>query len=158
MLPDAAIDAAYRLSRHAATVTSEWYEAQLDRGLDAVAYVELVGIVAIVAAVDGFYRAIGVQRPVLPDATPGAPSQAHPVVESATLNWVQVAAPADETPAVVQALSAAPAEFDVVRVMAAAQYIPFDEMGDHGWNRGTLARADMELVASRLSLARECFY
>jgi len=31
-------------------------------------------------------------------------------------------------------------------------------MGELGWNRGTLSRSDMELVAARLSAVRECFY
>jgi hypothetical protein len=40
----------------------------------------------------------------------------------------------------------------------AVQYIPMLEMGELGWNRGTLSRPEVELVASRLSAARECFY
>ena len=74
------------------------------------------------------------------------------------MNWVPVAVPADQAAAVVQGLSAAPAEWDNVALLAAAQYIPVDEMGELGWTRGTLSRAEMELVAARLSVARECFY
>jgi hypothetical protein len=59
---------------------------------------------------------------------------------------------------VVQGLSAAPAEREIVQQLAAAQYIPFDEMSELGWSRGTLSRGEMELVAARLSRARECFY
>ena len=158
VLPDAGIDVVYRLARHAATLTDEWHRAQLGRGLDAVAYVELVAVVAIVAAVDGFHRAIGVERPPLPATVAGRGSGTHPRVEVGTLNWVPVAVPADRVAAVVQALSAAPADLAVVERLAAVQYIPFDEMGDLGWNRGTLARRDMEVVASRLSRARQCFY
>jgi len=58
----------------------------------------------------------------------------------------------------VQGLSAAPAEWDNVKQLAAAQYVPVDEMGELAWSRGTLSRADMEFVAARLSAARECFY
>ncbi len=49
--------------------------------------------------------------PPLPEPVAGEPHGRHPDVESATLNWVPVAVPADRTAAVVQALSAAPAEF-----------------------------------------------
>ncbi|MGE3589296.1 MAG: hypothetical protein AB7L17_16335 [Ilumatobacteraceae bacterium] len=69
-----------------------------------------------------------------------------------------VAVPADRTAAVVQGLSAAPEEWANVARLHAAQYIPVDEMGELGWNRGTLDRGEMELVAARLSAARECFY
>lgn len=157
-LPDAAVDVVHRLARHASTTSEAWYHHQLERGLTAVAYVELVAIVAAVAAVDGFYRAAGLPRPELPPPVEGEPLGGVPAVEPATLNWVPVVPPADRDAAVVQGLSAAPADLALVRRLAAAQYIPFDEMGDLQWNRGTLSRSEMELVASRLSRARECFY
>jgi hypothetical protein len=158
VLPDVVVDATYRIARHAATLTDAWYRDVLARGIDPVAYVELVGVVCVVAAVDGFYRAIGMQRPPLPAPTDGVPHGQHPQVEPATLNWVLVAAPADQVASVVQGLSAAPAELDNVKRLAAVQYIPFDEMGDLSWNRGTLSRGETELVAARLSSARECFF
>ena len=71
------------------------------------------------------------------------------------MNW---RAAADRSAAVVQGLSAVPEEFANLERLAAAQYIPMFEMDDHAWNRGTLSRPDMELVAARLSAARECFY
>ena len=158
ILTDVVVDAVYRIARHASSLTDGWYQAQLDRGLDPVAYVEMVGVVVAVAAVDGFYRAAGLQRPPLPAAVVGEPHGQHPPVEPAILNWVPVAVPADETAAVVQSLSAAPQEWDNVARLHAAQYIPVDEMGELGWNRGTLDRGEMELVAAQLSAARECFY
>jgi hypothetical protein len=157
-LPALVSDAVYRMSRHAATLTEEWYRTQIAAGIDPVAYVEMVGVVVAVAAVDGFARAAGSERPPLPPAVDGPPRREHPAVESATLNWVVVAAPADRSAAVVQGLSAVPEEFANLERLAAAQYIPMFEMDDHAWNRGTLSRPDMELVAARLSAARECFY
>lgn len=158
VVPDVVADAVYRIARHASTLTVDWYREQLVRGLDPIAYVELVGVVVAVAAVDGFFRAAGLERPALPAAVAGEPHGRHPDVEPATLNWVPVAEPADRTAAVVQALSAAPAESENLWRLAAAQYIPVDEMGELAWSRGTLTRSEMELVAARLSAARECFY
>lgn len=158
ILPEAVTDAVYRIARHASSLTDGWYQTQLELGIDPFAYVEMVGVVVAVAAVDGFYRASGLERPPLPTPVAGVPSGDHPPVEPATLNWVPVAVPADRTAAVVQGLSAAPDEVANVRRLAAAQYIPFDEMGELGWSRGTLSRSEMELVAARLSAARECFY
>jgi hypothetical protein len=157
-LPDVVVDTVHRIARHAATVTESWYRGQLGRGLDAHAYVELVGVVAAAAAVDGFHRAVGLPRPPFPAPTAGEPHHRHPHTEPAALNFVPVAVPADEVAAVVQALSAAPTEWDNVCRLAAAQYIPIDEMGELAWSRGTLSRSEMELVAARLSAARECFY
>ena len=158
LLADVVVDAVYRIARHASTLTEAWYRDQLERGIDAFAYVEMVGVVVTVAAVDGFFRSAGLERPPLPEAVSGAAEGDHPHVEPASLNWVPVAAPADRVAAVVQGLSAAPAEWDNVCRLAAAQYIPVDEMGELGWSRGTLTRGEMELVASRLSAVRECFF
>ncbi len=151
-------DAVYRIARHAATLTEGWYDTLIASGIDPFAYVEMVGVIAAVVAVDGFFRASGLERPPLPNTVDGAPHGQHPQVEPATLNWVPVAVPADAVAAVVQGLSASPEEMDTVRLLAAAQYIPFDSMGELGWSRGTLSRGEMELVAARLSRARECFY
>ena len=44
--------------------------------------------------------------------------------------------------------------------MADAQYMPQPEMVRPDWTRrpGGLSRAQMELVAARLTLLRDCFY
>ena len=76
----------------------------------------------------------------------------------ATLNWVPVAAPADQTASVVQALSALPGEWDNLWQLAGAQYMSDAQMADPLWNRGTLSRPQMELVAGRISRIRECFF
>jgi len=158
VLPSAVADATYRIARHAATLTQEWYDAQLELGIDPFAYVEMVAIISAVAAVDGFYRASGLLRPPLPATIDGDAHGRHPDVESTMLNWVPVAVPADVKAAVVQGLTAAPDDCHNIWRLAAAQYIPADEMGEMRWSRGTLARSDMELVAARLSASRECFY
>ena len=75
-----------------------------------------------------------------------------------TLNWVPVAAPADQRASVVQALSALPDEFDNLWQLAAAQYMSDAEMVDPAWTRGTLSRPQMELVAGRISKLRDCFF
>ena len=158
VLPDVVIDVVYRIARHASTLTEDWYRAQIDAGIDPVAYVEMVGVVVAVVAVDGFYRAAGLERPPMPPPIDEAADGQRPSTEPATLNWVPVAVPADRVAAVVQGLSAAPAEWDNVARLSSAQYIPVDEMGELAWTRGTLSRSETELVAARLSAARECFY
>lgn len=158
VLPVAVSDAVYRMARHASTLTEGWYSAQIELGIDPVAFVEIVGVVVAVAAVDGFFRAAGLDRPPLPEPDDRPAVGGHPPVESATLNWVPVASPADRFPAVVQALTAVPAEFEMLARLHAVQYIPMLEMGELGWSRGTLSRPEMEFVAARLSEARECFY
>ena len=160
LAPAAAHDIAYRLARHAGTITHEVYRAVVAE-IDELPYVELCAIVSTVAAVAHFCRNIGVELPDFPAPADGRPTGARPErVERAELNWVPVAAPADQVAAVVQAYTAVPGEMVNTWRMADAQYMPEPEMVDPGWTRrpGGLSRAQMELVAARVTQLRECFY
>ena len=158
--PGAAHDIAYRIARHAGTITRDVAESAMAR-LGALPFVELCGIVSSVAAVVHFHRNVGRPLPELPEPTDGDPTGAQPdeIVE-ATLNWVPVAAPADQTAAVVQAYSAVPGTFDNTWRLASAQYIPSEEMVHPDWMRRPdgLTRPQAELVAARVAQLRECFY
>lgn len=158
--PDAAHDAAYRIARHAGTMTADVYRHFADE-LGALSYVELCGIVSSVAAVAHFCRNIGAEVPPLPEPVAGEPTGDQPEqLAPAELNWVPVAAPADRTAAVVQAYTAVPGELENTWRMASAQYIPEDEMIHADWSRrpGGLTRPQTELVAARIAQLRECFY
>lgn len=160
-LPAAAHGIAYRLGRHASTTSLSWYERSVaELAMGAPAFVELVALAATGCAVASFGPALGWDRPMLPEAQPGPPSRDCPPLVDATMNWVPVTAPADEDPAVVQAFTAVPAEYDMLWRLAAAQYIPLAEMVHLGWKRpeSSLQRRQVELVAARLSMVRECFY
>ncbi len=156
---DPLLDGAFRLARYAGTITDDWYRSLLLEGVDPLDWVELVGVVTAVVPVVAFHRAIGSPVPPLPAPRAGRRAgRVAPVLAAATLNWVPVAAPADQVASVVQALTALPDEFDNLWRLAAAQYMSDEQMADPRWNRGTLSRPQMELVAARLSLLRECFF
>ena len=110
-VPDVAHDVAYRIARHAATMTVDVYRSAADQVGD-LAYVELCAIVSSVAAVAHFCRNIGVDVPPLPEPVDGEPTGARPdELADAELNWVPVAAPGrSRRPAVVQAYTAVPGE------------------------------------------------
>lgn len=160
---DPALDVAYRLARHAGTLTEDFYVQMVSVdppvGLHPLDWVEIVGVVVAVVPTVAFARAVGAPVAPLPDAVPGDPTggEAHELAP-AELNWVPVAAPADRVASVVQALSALPAEFDNLWRLAEAQYMSDAQMADPLWNRGTLSRPQMELVAGRVSLLRQCFF
>lgn len=156
--PPLAHDAIYRVAAHAATVTESWYRSMAE-ALGDLAYVELVAISSTVATVATFRRAAGLEQLPLPEPVDGEPSRlVPPDLEPAGLNWVRVKAPADQLAAVVQAFTSVPAENAQLWRLAAAQYIPIEGMVDPQWNRGTLSRAQMEIVAARVSQKRDCFY
>ena len=156
--PKIAHDCAYRIARHAATLTRDWYLKAV-REISELAFVELCGIVCTVATVSAFRRAAGLAPFEFSEVKDGEPTRIKPAnIVSATLNWVPVVAPADENAAVVQAFTAVPETNRLIWSMADAQYIPDKEMVDPNWTRGTLSRVQIELIATRVSQQRECFY
>ncbi|MFM7650708.1 MAG: hypothetical protein ACKO6O_06935 [Acidimicrobiaceae bacterium] len=157
-VPTIAHDAIYRISRHAATLTREWYE-KVTAEINPLAFVELCGIACTIVSVTAFRRALGLPALEVGPAESGQPSKQKPDnIVAAQLNWVPVVGPADKDAAVVQAFTAVPETNRVIWAMADAQYIPDKEMVDPNWTRGTLSRVQMELVATRVSQQRECFY
>jgi hypothetical protein len=158
-VPDAAHDVAYRIGRHAGTVTADVARSAMDE-IGELPYVELSAIASTVGAVAHFCRNVGIGTPDFPEPTPGEPSGDRPELAVAELNWVPVAAPADRTAAVVQAYTAVPAEQANTWRMAAVQYMTPADMAFPDWSRraGGLSRAQTELVAARIAQLRECFY
>lgn len=156
---DPALDVAYRLARHAGTITEQWYEQVITDGMHPLEWVEIVGVVIATVAPVAFARGAGLAPPRIPSPMDGAPHDREAAeLAPATLNWVPVAAPADRTASVVQALSALPDEFDNMWRLAGAQYMSDAAMADPRWNRGTISRPQMELLAGRISRLRECFF
>ena len=156
--PKIAHDVIYRISRHAATLTREWYE-KVTAEINPLAFVELCGIACTIAPVMAFRRSLGLPALEVGPAESGQPSNKEPEnIVAAQLNWVPVVGPADKDAAVVQAFTAVPETNRLIWAMADAQYIPDKEMVDPKWTRGTLSRVQMELIATRVSQQRECFY
>jgi len=160
LAPGPAHDLAYRLARHAGTMTVDVYRTYADE-LGELPYVELCAIVSTVAAVAHLCRNIGVPVAPLPAPGVGEPTRRPPErLARARYSWVPVAEPADEVAAVVQAYTAVPDEQRNTWRMADAQYMPEKSMVDPDWSRrpGGLSRAQMELVAARVTRLRDCFY
>jgi hypothetical protein len=160
LAPRVAHDLVYRVTRYAGTITASVHRAAADE-MGELPYVELCAISSTVAAVAYFCRDIGEPIPPLPTAVEGEPTGERPEhLAQARYSWVPVAAPADQVAAVVQAYTAVPGEQRNTWRMAAAQYMPEQDMVDPDWRRrpGGLSRAQMELVAARLTKLRDCFY
>ena len=156
---DPALNVAYRVARHAGTITEQWYEQIIGEGMHSLEFVEILGVVVATVPPIALARAVGLPLPAFPQPAAGVPTGREATeLAPAKLNWVPVAAPADQVASVVQALSALPDEWDNLWRLAAAQYMSDRQMDDPLWNRGTLSRPQMELVAGRLSLIRECFF
>ena len=165
-------DAVYRLTRHAGTLTEDWYLSMRDAtAITHQQWVEVIDVVISVASVLRFAQLAGIDRPEFPTALDGEPLRQEQPSKPANHHWVPVVHLEDMTPElepfyeglpviapVIRALSSVPAAMDTLSVLSSAQYIPNREMVDLNWSRGTLSRRQMEFVAGRLSAHRECFY
>lgn len=152
-LPPAAVEAASRLSREPATTTEEWVTGVCE-AIGELRYVELVGIVVRVTAIDTFHRLTGRPLAPIPDPEPGAPSQ-EPAPDGMKRNhtWVSMAMP---LPPFV--LGAVPAAMAAMNDLSHVLYMPMEQMADPDWRRGELHRSQVELVAAATSHVNECFY
>ncbi len=192
VLPAAAIDAVWRITSHPGTLTADWYEGVITELVDtgdfaagqaavdeasqaALAYVELVGIVAQANNLDRFADTLGLDRLELPEPEPGEPTRELSESVAVKNHWVPtddasrlnvlnalsaVTAEDDASrPNVFNALSAVPAEVEAWLVLSDAGYVPLNTLlGDLKTGHASLTRPQIELVAARTSKLNDCFY
>lgn len=152
-LPAPAVEATRLLAADPAAVRRDWVEELLASGIDEAQYIELLGVVSRLVAIDSFHEALGLPLAPLPEPTVGEPSgevsdQARPGKA-----WVSMVGGTSIT----QALSLVPSENEELERFHGPMYLDFQEMPDAHVTRG-LTRPQMELVASRTSVLNECFY
>jgi len=168
-LPKAAVEAIHRIVTDHGRLSRSWFERIRAAGLDEGAYVELIGVVTTVVSIDSFCRGLGVPPHALPRSEPGEASRYRPPGATPGEAWVATigfrgarGAEADlydgrPTANVLAALSLVPDEVRTLKDLSAAHYLSPEQMVDLGAGR-SLDRAQMELIAARVSVLGECFY
>ncbi len=151
-LAEVVATAARTVSAQPATIRPEWVEANLAAGLDHLTYVEIIGIVARLAAVDTFLQGIGWPERPLPEARQGEPS--HQIVDGAVITDASVSMVGSGA---LGSLTAVAAESEAQFDLHGALYLSPAEMGDMDISKD-LHRTQMELVAARTSRLNGCFY
>ena len=155
-LPTAAVDAVWRITNHPGTLTEDWYQSIIDRGVDPLSYVELVGLVAQSNCVDRFADALELPRIELDEPADGPPGR-EGAPAAVKYHWVPTAD--IKMPNVIKALSAVPAENEALFILSDAQYVPMERVrGDVVSDRNSLTRPQIEVLAARTSKLNECFY
>lgn len=153
-LPVAATDAARTVATEASTIRADTIALWEYDGLDVFAYVEIVGIVAIVIALDVAAFGLGRTLEPLPIGLPGQPSRIRPDGAVTTNGWVPTVGPAWAP----EALSAVTAERDAMVAVHGPLYMTMHEMGDLQIVKNGMTRDQIELVAARTSMLNDCFY
>ncbi len=143
----------WKLTNEAGTIRGDWVDALDVAGISAAEYVEVLGIVSRLAAIDTFCIGLGAPLVHLPEASRLPPTGA--TARDATIDgaWIPTVGPAWPP----SALSLVPSEHQAMHDLHAVFYLSMEGMADMDAERG-LHRTQMELVASRTSLLNECFY
>jgi alkylhydroperoxidase family enzyme len=160
VLEDAVVNAVYRMTAHASSLTESWVRERTAATMTEQAYVELCGVVTSVSAVCSFARTIGAPLPPLPAVHDFIEPSREPVeCDRSSRNWVPVASPGGSRPSVIEALSVAPGEYELLwSYLAPAQYMSNVQMADLAFTRGTISRPQAELLAGRVAALRQCFF
>jgi len=170
-LPASAVEAIHAIRTDPGRLTRDWYRQVLADGLTEERYVELVGVVATTVVIDTLHLGLGLPAPALPEAAvPGAPRRHRPPGARAQNHWVPTLSPADARPDdpnpyqgnraanIHRALSLVPEEvigfFDLVD----AHYLSGAQMVDLGNEPRAIDRAQIELLAARVSALNQCVY
>ena len=119
-------------------------------------YVELIGVVACLVAIDAFAIALGVELEPLPRPIEGEPSRERPDGVADDGAWVPMLTPF-RGPNVARALSLVPQAAMTFGGLTMEMYAKTD-FAKLVWSDRPLSRPQVELVAARVSALNECFY
>jgi alkylhydroperoxidase family enzyme len=169
-LPDNVVEAIHRIRTDPARLSKAWFDRLIASGLEETQYVELVGVITLLAGVDYFARALGIAPFPLPEPLAGEPSRHRPASAKLGTGWVPMIAPEDGdgpeadlygntpfVPNIMRALSLVPDEARALQRSSNAHYVPVAQIGDPT-ARKSLDRMQIELLAARVSALNECFY
>ena len=166
------VDAIHRVTTDASRLTQKWFASLEAQGVTTERYVEALGVAVLAISVDAFQLALGLPLEPLPLPARGDPSRARPEGLASGEAWVPMIDPARAGAAesdlffkrgplraahVVRALTLAPNEVRAWLALSAAQYLSPARMTRLDTGR-SIDRAQMELVAGRVSALNHCFY
>jgi len=169
-LPEAVVEVVHRLTTDASRLKQSWLRAMLEDGLSDAQYVEIVGVIAMITALDTFDRALGHPVRNLPVAKAGDPTRRRPRGAKPGLAWVPTVAPDDMTADDVnpypvhgeknihRALSLVPQEVMNFFNLDVELYLKDHEIRDFDTEYRALSHPQIELLAGRVSALNGCYY
>lgn len=169
-LPAPMVEIVHRLTTDAGRLTKAWLHATLAEGVTEEQYVEAVGVIAVVVALDTFDLSLGLPQRPLPPPRAGTPTRHRPAGAKRDLAWVHTVAPealgpGDPDPYTVhgvknihRALSLVPQEVLNFFDLDVELYLKDHEIRDFTREFRALSHAQMELLAGRVSSLNGCYY
>lgn len=154
LLPPPIEEAARRVAVESAGIRGTDVAGWEAAGLDPFGFVEIIGVISRLAAIDVTAFGLGRSLPALPVALDGQPAREIADNAKITTGWAPTVGPASAP----SALSALPAEHDAMFDFHGVLYASMEQMFDFDLTRNGLSRPQIELVAGRTSHLNECFY
>jgi hypothetical protein len=152
-LPAPTLEALRKIACAPATIRRDWVEGLAAAGLAEAGYVETIGVVARIVAVDAFHRGIGAVPEPLPASLPGDPTGIVDPAARPSKGYVSMARGTSSW----WAISLVPDAFAGMEDFHNTLYLsPAEMMSDE--SPRLLTRTQIELVAARTSAINECFY
>ena len=176
ILPVPVVEAIHRISTDSGRLSESWLRRLLENGLPDTHYVELVSVVAVVVAIDGFRYAAGLGPWDLPKPLNGSPMFRRPVGAKPGLAWVATMAPEDragddpdlygDEPGprrrtganIHRALSLVPDAMLHWWDMFEMMYQTSAQMRDFSQEPRAVTHAQMETLAARVAALNRCEY
>ena len=169
-LPDPVVDVIHRVRTDPGRLSKSWFDGVMAAGVSEAAYVEVIGVITLLAGIDYTARALGAPPPALPEPLSGEPSRQQPATAKPGVAWVPMIDPAEAegaeadlypdlefVPNIMRALSLVPDEARMLQRSSDAHYVAMQDLANPGARRD-LDRLQIELVAARVSALIECFY
>jgi len=168
-LPDEWVELIHRVVADPGRLTKSWSETLRAEGVADTDFVEIVSIVAHVTAIDVFARGMGLEEQPLPEPRDGAPSHYLPAEARQGEAWLPTIAWADAGPnekdfchgresSIRRALTLVPDEARSFFDLGAHQYLPGEAMRRFSRKIRAISRAQIELLAGRVSAINRCTY
>lgn len=169
-LDDDIVEAVHRLRTDAGRITERWVNDITSRNLTEEAYVEVIGIIAVLTALDTFNDALGRERDPLLPAQQGEPRRYRPAGAKRNLAWVATLSPEDAQPEdpdpfvihgkanIHRGISLVPQEVINFFDLDVELYIHDTQIRDFGNSPRAINRAQIELIAGRASSINNCMY
>ena len=168
-LPSAQVELIHRLATDSARLKRSWARELIDCGLSEEEYVETVGIACTTISLDTFAHAVGMPPRDIPEAGEGEPTRVRPSEAIQGDAWVPWIAPDDASEAdretfgpgvsnIRRALSLVPAEARGFFDLVSNQYLSAEQMKDFATRFRAITRAQIELIAGRISAINQCAY
>jgi alkylhydroperoxidase family enzyme len=164
------VEVVHRITTDAGRLTKKWLASVIESGVSEEQYVEAVGVIAVITALDTFDRALGRDERALPTPKSGAPTRHRPAGAKRQIAWVSTVEPEDLQPGDVdpyrvhgvknihRALSLVPQEVLNFFDLDVELYLKDHEIRDFTREFRALTHAQMELIAGRVSSLNGCYY